>query len=268
MAGNHVDEDRRDRCAQRAAEAVNSNGNAAFRGRKPLRNGLGRCGERAGFAQAEHEAVDGKRPHRLREAGQRVGDGPPRNEERKAETHAELVDDAPGHQVGKAVGEEEPIDDRGVLCVADREVLLDRGRKKPEHVAIDVVENRGKKKRKDDEPAQVRNLKARRATARRIRNGIPSHPWKMIGSTQPGKPRIQARPHHSTKRNDRPRFRGRPFLIVFALTYFRVEANACPSGTLTFSFSAASVSFSSVALSSSSVVWRMVATSSCPISSA
>ena len=222
VRGDDGDENRRNRRPHRAADAVKPDGDAAFGGRKPFAHRLGRRRETARLTQPQHEPENRKRLHRLREAGERVGDGPPRHKNRETHAHAQLVHHATGQQIGDGVSDEKKIDDIRILVVADGEVFLNRRREQTEHTAINVVQHRRQKEGEGNPPAQIWNFESHQL-GRKIKLyqslwiGSRRHPRQNLNTVGAYGSNFQA--------NEPARFSEPP--VLFAMRSRRVILSRC-----------------------------------------
>ena len=157
--GEADDEDGREGRTDRGTERVDADGEAAFAGGEPFRDGFGCGGPVARFAETEEKPTRGEGTERAREARENVGEGPPADEEGETEADAEAIHDFPGEDQGEGVGDQKPVEDGGVVLVGEREVLLDGRREDRERLTVDVVEDRGAEDQRDDPPAEIRDAR-------------------------------------------------------------------------------------------------------------
>src|SRR5262249_39069361 len=195
--GEPGDDRRRERPPHCRPSVEDSHAERALANREPLAHNLGGTGPIARFAETERGPEHAERERRPRGGVCNGGTRPHHDRENEAETRADDVEEPAGHHLADAVEEQKTVLNRGVVGVAQPEVVADRGLQHRDRLAIDVVDDGGQEDQADDQPAKTVDLhrmsppplismvspvrnelsgEARKATTLATSSGVPARP--------------------------------------------------------------------------------------------
>ena len=127
---------------------------AALLPRKPLGHGLGRAGPVGRLAEAEQEAEGREAAEAGRQRRQHRGHRVEGHADRQARARAEAIEQAARQRLPAGIGDAERDDQHREVGVAPLELGLDVRRQHRQRLAVDVVDDGGKKQQPADVPAQ------------------------------------------------------------------------------------------------------------------
>ncbi len=120
---------------------------------EPLRDGLDRRREIARFADAETKTGQAEAESGARQRMGCGGDGPHGEVESVSDSGSDPVYEPSGKEESYGVGECERTADIAVMLIRPSDFGSQCGRQDPQHRAIDVIDGRGKKEQRADNPA-------------------------------------------------------------------------------------------------------------------
>src|SRR6185503_16728694 len=148
-------QERRDRGTDRRAAVEQCNRPSTFTSRKPLRDRFRGSGPIACLTGAEEKPEEAKRPQAAGERRQHRRHGVPRDGDAQPRARPDRIEEPPRTSLPERIRHSERDHDQREIRVAPPILVLQRRPEDAERLAIDVIDDGGKKKKCANPPAQT-----------------------------------------------------------------------------------------------------------------